>query len=443
MNIIARFSQSFLTLEESIPFSERELEWVCHGSDLPNRLQSGSWNQLLIQVRRLRDDFPSLGITLLIPTEYTHIRYIDLPRASRHKTAQAVPYLLEENLISDIGDEHIVWSATSDGRRACCIAIRHSIMQMLHSLLQASDLHTRVLLPDALPLLQAECWGLTVPCGERALLVDRQSAVCLPLKQLPALSADQIPDTVHLCANSMEQSRHAWPDREGSRCEEPGGEDLNRQTPDHPWPDHVQINRHPDFFALLRSSPMHAAERFNLLRGPYALRSDNAHRHRMLRHAVMGFLAVWAVHIGSDAMLARHYAEKARIEHQQAQALYSEYFPSEPYPANLARHLDAMARDLRNKQRPPIFLSRYTPLIDALDSADMLDSVKPIDIHYNARTDLLNATLRVPSVAFAEQVVEAIERSGQHVRLIAANDAADSATLRITLSGSGSPGQTD
>lgn len=99
-------------------------------------------------------------ITVLVPTADVYLTQVPLPAKASRKALGAIPYMLEDTLSSDIGDQFFALGPRVDENQ-CVAVVNHQKMQQWQQLIAESGLFCDKILPDvlALPSTQDE-WSL-------------------------------------------------------------------------------------------------------------------------------------------------------------------------------------------------------------------------------------------------------------------------------------------
>lgn len=420
MLIVARFKQSFLSEHTPSPLSQQTLEWRGSVQGEPQAVRTGCWYELAEEIEQQpRPD--TVKLLLLLPAEYAQVRRIDLPKMSRRQARQAIPFILEESIAGEIDQQHIAWSIQHAERKATCSIIKKEWMVSIRELIGATTSYEVVLVPESLIVFHQERHSLTVLSDQRAILCNGQEAFAI---QYSALT-----DQLH--AEDISEIRII------DNLEFNDGLDEIDQYSDATH-EAVHTTRVPSYFDLLDIQDLPALEKLNLLTGPYTIAKQSTKGDRFLKYSVGLFLLTWVLHLVSDAALAWHFHQKEIDAAQQAKGLFSQYFPSKPYPRSLARYLQSVKSPSQTASSESHFIESYSLLLSSLKTGNLLNTVTPIGIRYEKEKNTLSATLSVPDVSFSDTVIKAIRDNNGKASLISANNSEDGATIRIAMTQEGS-----
>jgi general secretion pathway protein L len=121
---------------------------------------------------------PDTHVTVLVPGEA--VTLLELPRvaATDRQLTQALPALVEEQLVAPVEMQHLAWWPAGAGDRLCVAAVLRTDMENWLARLRAAGLEPDVLLPDTLalpwqdnrPLLLVEAERFVLRLGEARAL---------------------------------------------------------------------------------------------------------------------------------------------------------------------------------------------------------------------------------------------------------------------------------
>ena len=151
-------------------------------SNLPSR---GLWR--IVDDRILAVDRSWAGpTTVLVPSEDVLTLTVDLPFPTRAQRLNNLPYALEDAVAEPLPTLHFALGQEVAPRRHIAGVVRHGRMQGWLTVLDAADLGTALLVPDALtlPVPPTGAWVVRVE-GPRALVrTDNAAGFAVPLSML-------------------------------------------------------------------------------------------------------------------------------------------------------------------------------------------------------------------------------------------------------------------
>ncbi|MCK5719217.1 MAG: type II secretion system protein GspL [Thiomargarita sp.] len=143
-------------------------------------------------------------ITVLIPSTDILLTSVNLPTKSKQRIKQAVPYILEEQLIDDIENLHFAISSASGN--IPIVVISKTQLQFYLQQLKEHNLNPKILLPDVLALPYIENSWVILSFDDRLLVrIDlyngfsiEEDALIFSLKMLLAVPKTKLPEKILL-----------------------------------------------------------------------------------------------------------------------------------------------------------------------------------------------------------------------------------------------------
>lgn len=150
---------------------------------LPSR---GLWRITDDRIVAIDRSYPG-PTTVLVPSEDVLTLSVDLPFATRRQRIDNLPFALEDAVAEPLQSLHFALGSELSPRRHLCGIVRHDRMQRWMSLLDANDLDTCILTPDALtlPLPQTGSWAVRTDAGRALVRTDQGTGFALPARDLP------------------------------------------------------------------------------------------------------------------------------------------------------------------------------------------------------------------------------------------------------------------
>jgi general secretion pathway protein L len=109
-------------------------------------------------------------ITVFVPNEHIFFTSVNLPKLSRAKLIQAIPFALEEQLIDEIDTLHFAVSEQSAAGDVAVAVISHANMQKWFDQFKRWHIQPDLLLPDCLCLPYQEYEWMVCKIGTRAIV---------------------------------------------------------------------------------------------------------------------------------------------------------------------------------------------------------------------------------------------------------------------------------
>jgi len=147
---------------------EEPVHWLVWSGEQQEIIASGALPSA-VELHTLKERAGKRPVITLVPGSDVSLRQLALPAKAASKALSAIPYMLEDELSTDIDD---VFFALGDkvGELQNLVVVEHQKMQMWQAILNDAELYCDKIVPDmlALPALE-EQWSLMV-LGEQVLV---------------------------------------------------------------------------------------------------------------------------------------------------------------------------------------------------------------------------------------------------------------------------------
>lgn len=147
---------------------EEPVHWLVWSGEQEEIIASGELPSA-VELHTLKERAGKRAAIALIPGSDVSLRQLTLPSKAAHKALAAIPYMLEEELSTDVEE---VFFALSDkeGDVQNLVAVEHQKMAMWQALLDDAELHCDKIIPDILALPASdEHWSLML-LGDQVLV---------------------------------------------------------------------------------------------------------------------------------------------------------------------------------------------------------------------------------------------------------------------------------
>lgn len=147
---------------------EESVHWLVWSSEQKEIIASGELPSA-VELHTLKERAGKRAVIALVPGSDVSLRQLALPAKASHKALSAIPYMLEDELSTDI-DKLFFALGEKTGELQNLVVVEHQKMQMWQALLDDAELYCDKILPDmlALPVLEAQ-WSLMI-LGEQVLV---------------------------------------------------------------------------------------------------------------------------------------------------------------------------------------------------------------------------------------------------------------------------------
>ncbi|MDA0790179.1 MAG: type II secretion system protein GspL [Proteobacteria bacterium] len=359
---------------------------------------------------------PDHDVIVAVPGESVLVTSAVVPSRQHRQIVQAIPFIVEEDLASDVDDCHFaIGPRDADGRVNVCVVDKALMHQWLATLSEAG-IQPKHLYPDTLLAPFTGDVGITVD-GDRAHIRSGPNrGFTVPTSQIAfAIELLQI--------SSGEIHLYCHPDQR---------EALGIELAQLEAIEGITIHDHPtQTGGLARLAP--ASGSIDLLQGPFQKRQESGGRFRVWRSAAILAVCTFLIHV--SLLLGQGiYLEVAAARYEgEAMALYQQIFPN-----------DRNVRDLRRRWNAHIgagngggseFLSLFQDAATGLPAADLTVN----NINYNdSRGDLilqLTANRSEQLVSYAQS----LNQSGLDAEIgtISQQDSDVRGSIKVRLTGAG------
>ncbi|WP_374973550.1 type II secretion system protein GspL [Spongiibacter marinus] len=276
--------------------NEPTVQWLQWDTEAEQVLDSGVVDAQASALAALAERFASLPCFVVVPGEWVSWQQVVLPKGGRVGLS-ALPFLLEEQLCSDLENVHLACGAIRANESTDVLVVDRQYMDLWHGLLANSGLKIKSVVPDyaALPANVA--------------LIDDTRAVAHIGQQAIAIAKDNLSYWWQLAAgqDTSAQIYHL------QGTELPEG--LNEQ--DH------QVFEH----RLAMIAKLWQPWPINLFSGAYALRDESAAQWKQFRWPVILLLTVLFTHFIQLALDVRDNRRQIELYEQGMVDIYRDVFP--------------------------------------------------------------------------------------------------------------------
>ena len=324
-------------------------------NDIVLRLLAGNRVEWIDAQRIVHEGWPppreDRRVTVLVPSEMVVLLELARPAGSDRQLAQALPFLVEEQLVAPIETQHVAWAPANESNRLRVAAVSRAQLDDWLSALCAGGIEPDALIPESLALP----WVAERPI----LLIDNQRFV-MRLGESSALSGslDELPGFLAAAGIANPQNAiETWTVADGAASA--------------PWPAQRGVAH-----ALHACTDAIGEIALNLLQGNYSPRRRSKRLDTTWRWAIgataLALFALLLAPIAERQMLAGEVA----AQRAEMDALLKRALPNAGAIADPARQLQSAlgARGLGQGDSLMDLLSRAAPAI-ATDSRLVVDSL--------------------------------------------------------------------
>lgn len=151
---------------------QEPVQWLVWSNTEQDIIASGEFADAS-QLSSLKDRAGSRPVTALVPASDVLLHWVTMPAKASRKALTAIPYMLEDELCSDIESQFFAMGPRQGNQQAVAVVNKESLQQWLTTL-QSAELTCHKLLPDVLALpVQQQGWAL-LQIGEQLLIRQDQ-----------------------------------------------------------------------------------------------------------------------------------------------------------------------------------------------------------------------------------------------------------------------------
>ncbi len=306
------------------------VSWIAlTGDDAPAEIQRGSLDEVAAQAH-------GTTVIVLVPGIDVLLLTAQVPTQNRQRILKAVPFLLEDQLASDVDDLHFaVGDRAPSGHVPCAVVARERMSEWVNRL-REFNIQPDVLVADYLALpIEPAAWTLYKDADGVLVRVGAQSGFFVEIDNLLPMLEIALAE-----AGEQRPARLRVLDADNS-AEMPDLGPLNIEYSHEPFDSSM-------FLRLAQNVERNSA--LNLLQGAYSRREQLGKMWRPWRPAAVLVAVFVVLHLSLSALdLIR---DKRRIEQLNAEIeqVYLTTFPNEKRAPNPRAQMEQHLRELRGEK---------------------------------------------------------------------------------------------
>ncbi len=323
--LLIRFAQATPGADPSL------VSWLTVGGDgVASEIQRGSLDEVAAQAH-------GTSVIVLVPGIDVLLLTAQVPTQNRQRILKAVPFLLEDQLASDVDDLHFaVGDRAGSGHVPCAVVARERMNEWVNRL-REFNIQPDVLVADYLALpIDAASWTLYRDTDGVLVRVGPQSGMFIEL--------DNLQPMLEIALSEAGEQR-------------PARLRILDADPEVPFPDLTSLNieiAHESFDARAFLQLAQSVERntaLNLLQGDFSRREQLGKMWRPWRPAAALAVAFIVFHLTLstvDLVRDKRRAEQLRSEVEQT---YLAAFPNEKRAPNPRVQMEQHLKELRGEKK--------------------------------------------------------------------------------------------
>lgn len=427
------------TVQDNAPFElldELLVEWCWSDTDHP--VQNPTVEPFPDFVSNVHQRWPQsylYGIDLVISGAHTVGAQVNIPSRQMRQIAQALPYMIEDQLAQDVSQFHLIHGGRGDNDALSVQGLPRYLIEATQRLFAEHQLPLDAILPDmlCLPWTSGE-WTLLLDGKHLLIRQGEMSGIAIEIDAVPVVLASILehwqpaPSALRilLCRDHLNDNLKNWVKSRISATL--ADSDIAVEY------DEIASG----YFVVLCDRLQSAAPRkhpANFLQGSYTAkgrRKPSAFNWKPLAALAAAFVVTYTGYLYTQSW--KYQAEHKRLE-AEATTLYKRLFPADRRIVNIKRQMEQHIQDFQKGQGGASFLALLTitgQQIQLMNSTSQ-DAITPQRASYDENQGDLRLDLLAKDFAQLEGLKSRLESSSLIVETAsAAQDAAGvKARLRI------------
>jgi len=278
---------------------------VRNAGDRPDKILRGPVKKLAEAARECR-------VVVVVPASEVVFARIKMPMTSRGKLVQAVPFAMEEQMVTDVDKLHFaIGTQQADGTVSVAV-VAMECMERWRSWFEASGVQADVMVAETqtLPLKESE-WSL---------LHDNSDTMVLRTGMDAGLAFD-VPNLLHVLIQALDEAGDFKPDRlMVFKCD-------HKELPTTPDELEVKSTNCGGDAIIPMATGFNEQHAINLLQGNFAKGANLAGAWRKWLPAAAVLMLWIALEVGTESWNYIRYSQKNAELNEQIEDLYRETFP--------------------------------------------------------------------------------------------------------------------
>lgn len=320
-------------------------------------------------------------ITALVPGCDFLLKWVTMPAKASRKALTAIPYMLEEDLSTDISEQFFALGDRNGNAQAVAVVGRSKMQDWLHAI-KSAGLFCDKMLPDvlALPYLE-DAWSM-VTLGQNAII--RQD-------QWQGLQGD---------SSWLLQAMEHFAKQQTTPLKVANYSDLDVSNLANVEPIEQELELP---MQLLATGALKSG--FNLLQGEFKAKQQSKSEWRKWRVAAVLAIVALLVTVVDKSIQVNQLKQQSSDLKAQMHEEFKKAFPNQQRPTRIRRAMERELAKLANGGGQTSMLAMMSQLTDAFRSSD----VKPQTIRF----DSARSEIRLQAVAANFEALEQFKRIAQ------------------------------
>jgi general secretion pathway protein L len=411
------------------------VEWCWSATDHPVQASAVvSFREFAAEVHQRWPQTYLFGIDLVISGAHTVGAQVNIPSKQMRHIAQALPYMIEDQLAQDVAQFHLIHGTRSDNGELPVLGLPRNLIEVTQRLFAEQQLPLDAIVPDmlCLPLATGE-WTLLADGKHLLLRQSEMAGIAIEIDAAPVVLAAVFehwqprPATLRvlLCKEHLNDYLMSWVKTQ-----------INTAVADSETVvEYDEIAS--DYFPVLCDRLQSAARKSpsNFLQGAYTAkgrRKPSSYNWKPLAALAATFVIAYTAFLYTQSW--KFNSEYKRLE-AEATTLYKRLFPSDRRIVNVKRQMEQHIQNFQRGQKSESFLALMTitgQQIQQMNRA-MQDSIKPQRASYDENQGDLRLDLLAKDFAQLETLKSRLESSSLLVETASAAQDAGVVKARLKI----------
>ena len=426
------------TMQEEVPLEQLDelyVEWAWSDTDHhASSTETMPFGQFVTTVKERWPHSYLYGIDLIISGSYTMGGEVSIPSKQMRQIAQALPYMVEDQLAQDVGNFHLIHGSRGEQGELAVLGIPHILVSATQRLFTQLDLPLDAIIPDmlSLPHKPGE-WTLLV--DGKHLLIRRSDlgGMAIEIDAVPVVLASILESwepkpaliRVLLCQEHLNENLQNWIKTQ-----------INSALADQEID--VEYDEIASGYFLVICDQLHQAARkspANLLQGTYAAkgrRRPSGYNWRPLAALVATVVIMYTAYLYTQSWQYNNRYQQVKSE---VVTLYKRLFPADRRIVNVKVQMEQHIRSFQKGQGGADFLTLMTLAGQQIQSINQAKdgAIKPQHASYDENQGDLRLDLLVKDFTELENLKNRLQAASLHVETASAAQEAGAVKARLRI----------
>ncbi len=360
------------------------------------------------------------SLTVILPAELSLFERVQLPARNQRQALQALPFVVEELLATDIEDVHLaVGNKQADGAWPVLV-LDLQLMKSLFALFEQCEVRPQALYVDAQLLSVAEGELCVLMCGDRVLLHSAVLSV--------ALALDAAVEMLHLLTADSRYTRVSLQVEDGNERQALLAQQLSVEFSAL---DEVQTSLQTlDAAAIAARFQQFGNSAINLLQGVFHIKPLSVGRPWwQLVAAVLLFAVIGQT--GLQVVSGWYFNRQALAMERMSEDIYRKLLPDARQVSNPRKRLQGRLNgDGAPASADSSFAYMFGSSVQAISS---LSGLSIGQLRYEGKRGELQLEVKAQNIELLDSFKQAVDQAGLHAEISSANEGEAGIVGRIQI----------